>query len=56
MPAARREKYILTAEARTQEQLDAKREAARSYVRRSSAYAAYNGINPIIGWMRRWIC
>ena len=49
MPAARREKYILTAEARTRQQLDAKREAARSYVRRSSTYAAYNGINPIIG-------
>ncbi len=49
MPEARREKYILTAEARTKEQLDAKRQAARSYVRRSCTYAAYNGVNPLIG-------
>lgn len=49
MPDARREKYILTAEARTKEQLDAKKEAARIYVQRSSAYAAYNGVNPMIG-------
>ena len=49
MPDARREKYILTAEARTKEQLDAKKEAAQTYVHRSAAYAAYNGVNPLIG-------
>ena len=49
MPAARREKYILAAEARTKEALDAKKQAAESYVRRSCTYAAYNGLNPIIG-------
>lgn len=49
MPEARREKYILAAEARTKTQLDAKKLAAESYVRRSCTYAAYNGINPIFG-------
>jgi small GTP-binding protein len=48
MNEARREKYILTAEARTREQLEAKKEAAMTYVKRSATYAAYNGLNPII--------
>lgn len=49
MPEARREKYILAAEARTKAQLDAKKVAAESYVRRSCTYAAYNGVNPLFG-------
>ncbi len=49
MDAARREKYILEAEARTEEQLNKKKEAALRYVKRSSTYAAFNGLNPALG-------
>jgi len=49
MDAARREKYILEAEARTEEQLNKKREAALHYVKKSAAYAAFNGLNPVLG-------
>ena len=48
MNEARREKYILTAEARTREQLEAKKTAAMSFVRRSATYSAYNGLNPLM--------
>lgn len=48
MNEARREKYILTAEARTKEQLEAKKAAAMTFVKRSATYSAYNGLNPII--------
>ena len=41
-------KYILTAEARTKEQLEAKKAAAMTFVKRSATYSAYNGLNPII--------
>lgn len=49
MDAARREKYILEAEAHTEEQLEKKCQAALSYVKRSSTYAAFNGLNPVLG-------
>jgi GTP-binding protein EngB required for normal cell division len=49
MDAARREKYILEAEARTEEQLNKKKEAALHYVKKSSTYAAFNGLNPMLG-------
>jgi small GTP-binding protein len=49
MSEARREKYILTAEARTREQLEEKKKAAMTYVKRSATYAAYNGLNPVLG-------
>lgn len=49
MDAARREKYILEAEAQTEEQLEHKRHAALTYVNRSATYAAFNGLNPVLG-------
>ena len=55
MNEARREKYILTAEARTKEQLEAKKAAAMTFVKRSATYSAYNGLNPIMLLMRLWI-
>jgi small GTP-binding protein len=48
MDEARREKYILTAEAKTREQLEEKKKAAMGFVRRSSTYSAYNGLNPLM--------
>lgn len=49
MSAARREQYILEAEAKTEEQLEKKKKAALRYVKRSSTYAAFNGLNPMLG-------
>lgn len=49
LDAARREKYIMAAEAYTKEQLDRKRSAAIRYVQRNSKLAAVNGLNPILG-------
>ncbi len=49
MDEARREQYILEAEARTEEQLERKKHAALRYVKRSATYAAFNGLNPVLG-------
>jgi hypothetical protein len=49
MDAARREKYILAAEAQTEEQLHVKKAAALQYVKNCGSYAAFNGLNPMLG-------
>ncbi|MCI2109750.1 MAG: 50S ribosome-binding GTPase [Acidaminococcaceae bacterium] len=49
MDAARREKYILAAEAQTEEQLRVKKTAALQFVKNCASYAAFNGLNPMLG-------
>ncbi len=49
MDEARREKYIMAAEAQTREQLQRKKEAALKFVNNCATYAAFNGLNPMMG-------
>lgn len=49
MDAARKEKYYMAAKVLTEEYLQEKKELAMKCVSKSAKYAAFNGLNPLIG-------